>query len=160
MFFRNVSLPVLTAAITSFIISGCASTQPTQRYAYLVAWNEWPYEYALSQLGHPVYVVEDQRGGRALAYSRVSQLPTRDVVIPRDSLQIYEDLVWHHPRTDVSVSRLARDFDILYVDEAGYVYSFQSNESDYNVRTHYEETTVAIAVVTGVLVFLLLLAGG
>jgi hypothetical protein len=160
MSFRNVSLTILAVLTVSFICSGCASTQPTQRYAYLVAWNEWPYEYVLSQLGHPAHVVADQRGGRALAYPRVSRFPDRNVTIPKDSLLVYEELVWNQPRTDISTSLLARDFDIIYVDEGGYVYSFQSNESDYNVRTHYEEATVAVAVVAGVLVFLLLLAGG
>lgn len=159
MSFRNASPLVRWVLTYAVILTGCASTQPTQRYAYLVAWNEWPYEYVLNQLGHPAFVVDDGHGGRALAYPQVSQGPRLDHVVPPDSLQTYQNLVWHLPRTDVSLALLARDYDILYVDAGGYVYSYQSNESDFNVRTRDEENMIVMAVITGVVFVLLVLAG-
>lgn len=45
---------------------------------------------------------------------------------------------------------------MIFIDKDGYVYSFQSNESDRQVRVAYEDAMIVGGLITGVMLVMLL----
>lgn len=157
---NNVKVFRWTIWIVIFSIAGCTTVQPTTRHNALAQWVGMSFYDAIYQLGRPVDVYSDGLTGRVLVYPAVSSLPVGSLVMPEDSLSVYDWLVWDSSLDRTPPTFLSQQCDMIFVDKDGYVYSFQSNESDRQVRIAYEEELIVGGIIAGALMIALLVMSG
>ena len=149
--------PVVWIAL--FAIAGCTVTEPARR-TFLRSWVGYHYLDVLATVGRPLEVYSDGLTGRVLVFREITDLPpTERTQIPDDSISVFESIVWDSELAGRTPSTyVVASFDQLYVDKDGYVYSFQSNESDREIRHKFESQAVIIGVASvfvGILVLII-----
>lgn len=145
-----------TIWIVLFSLAGCTTVQPTPRHVALAQWVGMSFYDALFQLGRPIDVYSDGLTGRVLVYPEVNSAPIGSLVVPEDSIRAYDWIVWDNSLDRTPPTYVAQQCDMIFIDKDGYVYSFQSNESDRQVRVAYEDAMIVGGLITGVMLVMLL----
>lgn len=151
---------IIAILLSITIFSSCASVKPTENHKALVGWVDIFYVDAVNQLGMPEMVYEDGLNGRVLVYGEVVEIVNYNSLGNYDELfkdEVYKK-VWVENLNRHTPTRIATSFDMLYVNNDGIIYSYQSNKSDREVRINHENGVIIGGVIIGVLTILLLVA--
>lgn len=139
--------------------SSCATYRPTETHLALSSWIDVYYTDVLFQIGWPDVVFQDGLGGRVLAYESVTKSfestgseSYSEAFLDQAFTQVWTDNINRHVTT-----HHARNYELIYIDRDGYVYSFQTNRSDKVSRVDYEQQVIvgAVILVAGYLLLLL-----
>jgi len=147
--------------VSLFVFNACATVNPTQSHYAMSSWVDLYYVDVIYQLGYPEFVFEDQVNGRVLVYNNIENEVNTSQLNNYDSE--FEDqtryIVWENQIERAVPTRIERETDLLFVNQDGIIYSYQSNKNDKIVREEYESEVVIVGVVSTIALIGLLLLG-